>query len=76
MKLHNQIQKFYSQSCNISLYLILFEQQAKRLEIIEKYWVPYFIGLLPYEIAEIITTESDNLMDVYANIKEVLLKGF
>ena len=76
MKLHNQIQKFYSQSCNISLYLILFEHQAKRLEIIEKYWVPHFIGLLPYEIPEIITRESDNLMDDYAKIKEILLKRF
>ncbi|GBM05429.1 hypothetical protein AVEN_94731-1 [Araneus ventricosus] len=66
--LHNILQKFDPRYNDISLYLILFERQAKRAEIHKKHWVSYLIGLLPSEISQIITREDDEVTEDYEKI--------
>lgn len=76
MKLHNIIQKFDPKTRDISLYLVLFERQAKRAGIEEKYWVSHLIGLLPYEISEILAREDEQDTDEYEKVKEILLRRY
>ncbi|GBM51020.1 hypothetical protein AVEN_62162-1, partial [Araneus ventricosus] len=70
------LQKFDPRSNDISLYLILFERQAKRAEIQKKYWVSYLIGLLPNEMSQIIATEDEEVTEDYEKIKALLLKTY
>ncbi|GBN29543.1 hypothetical protein AVEN_54980-1 [Araneus ventricosus] len=72
--LHTILQKFDPRSNDISLYLILFERQAKRAEIQKKYWVSYLIGLLPSEMSKIIAKEDEEVTEDYEKIKALLLK--
>ncbi|GBO30621.1 hypothetical protein AVEN_164816-1 [Araneus ventricosus] len=74
--LHTILQKFDLRSNDISLYLILFERQAKRAEIQKKYWVSYLIGLLPSEMSQIISREDEEVTEDYEKIKALLLKRY
>ena len=61
---------------DISLYLVLFERQARRAKIEESTWVTHLLGLLPYEITEMIARESEDKVKEYNQIKTLLLKRF
>ncbi|GBN65434.1 hypothetical protein AVEN_171142-1 [Araneus ventricosus] len=74
--LHTILQKFEPRSNDISLYLILFDRQAKRAEIQKKYWVSYLIGLLPSEMSQIIEREDEEVTEDYEKIKALLLKRY
>ncbi|GBM57954.1 Retrovirus-related Pol polyprotein from transposon 17.6 [Araneus ventricosus] len=74
--LHTILQKFEPTSNDISLYLILFERQAKRADIQKKYWVSYLIGLLPSEMSQIIPREDEEVTEDYEKIKTLLLKRY
>ncbi|GBM47553.1 hypothetical protein AVEN_90265-1 [Araneus ventricosus] len=70
------MQKFDSQNTEISLYLTLFERQARAAGIEEEEWVSQLISLLPLDLAQIIIKESEEQMREYTNVKKVLLDRF
>ncbi|GBN29529.1 hypothetical protein AVEN_240167-1 [Araneus ventricosus] len=70
------MQKFDSQNTDISLYLTLFERQARAAGIEEEEWVSQLISLLPLDLAQIIIKESEEQMREYTNVKKVLLDRF
>ncbi|GBN24062.1 hypothetical protein AVEN_58452-1, partial [Araneus ventricosus] len=70
------MQKFDSQNTDISLYLTLFERQARAEGIEEEEWVSQLISLLPLDLAQIIIKESEEQMREYTNVKKVLLDRF
>ncbi|GBM97597.1 hypothetical protein AVEN_165858-1 [Araneus ventricosus] len=67
------MQKFDAQVSDISMYLPLFERQARTAGIEETEWVPQLISLLPLDLARIIIKEPEEKMQDYLNVKEVLL---
>ncbi|GBM45853.1 hypothetical protein AVEN_180721-1 [Araneus ventricosus] len=56
------MQKFDSQNTDISLYLTLFERQARTAGIEEEEWVSQLISLLPLDLAQIIIKEPEEQM--------------
>ncbi|GFX56827.1 retrovirus-related Pol polyprotein from transposon 17.6 [Trichonephila clavipes] len=68
--------KFKLKNDDISLFLELFERQAKVLQLPKDPWVTYLIGVLPVEINNIIAREPEEQASDYEHIKEVLLKRF
>ncbi|GFS29350.1 uncharacterized protein NPIL_586341 [Nephila pilipes] len=54
VELQNFLPKFDPKNNDISLYLVLFEKQAKRVEIKRENLTSHLIGLLPYNVALII----------------------
>ena len=58
IKPNNDLQKiicrFDLKESEISLYLVLFERQARRAKIAQEEWACHLLGLLPYEITQII----------------------
>ncbi|GBM88590.1 hypothetical protein AVEN_197638-1 [Araneus ventricosus] len=74
--LHTILQKFDPRSNDISLYLNLFEREAKRAEIPKKDWVSYLIGLLPSEMSQIIVREDEEVTEDYEKIKSLLLTRY
>ncbi|GBM57553.1 hypothetical protein AVEN_97662-1 [Araneus ventricosus] len=70
------MQKFDSQNTEISLYLTLFERQARAAGIEEEEWVSQLISLLPLDLAQIIIKESEEQMREYTNVKKGLLDRF
>ncbi|GBM34956.1 hypothetical protein AVEN_240331-1 [Araneus ventricosus] len=70
------MQKFDSLNTNISLYLTLFEIQARAAGIEEEEWVLQLISLLPLDLAQIIIKEPEEQMREYTNVKKVLLDRF
>ncbi|GBN38397.1 hypothetical protein AVEN_200987-1 [Araneus ventricosus] len=70
------MQRFDSQNTDISLYLTLFERQARAAGIEEEEWVSQLISLLPLDLAQIIIKESEEQMREYTNVKKVLLDRF
>ncbi|GFV41360.1 retrovirus-related Pol polyprotein from transposon opus [Trichonephila clavipes] len=61
---------------DISIYLILFERQARRVHIKEEDWVTNLVGLLPLEMANLIAREPEEKANDYEHIKGMLLKRF
>ncbi|GBM50613.1 hypothetical protein AVEN_6453-1 [Araneus ventricosus] len=59
LSLKNLMQKFDSQVSYISMYLALFERQARTAGIEETEWVPQLIALLPLDLAQIIIKEPE-----------------
>ncbi|GFY19070.1 homeotic protein female sterile [Trichonephila clavipes] len=59
---------------DISLYLKLFERQARRLNINQENWVSHLLGLLPKEVSHIIAREPDDKANSYEHVKDLLLK--
>ncbi|GFW59117.1 SCAN box domain-containing protein [Trichonephila clavipes] len=60
----------------ISLYLVIFERQAKRASIEKKEWVGQLLGLLPLEIVQFIAREPEEQAENYDYVKKLLLKRF
>ncbi|GBN78714.1 hypothetical protein AVEN_132582-1 [Araneus ventricosus] len=74
LEIHHLMQKFNSDENDISLYLIMFERLAKQAEILESTWVTHLIGLLPYDVAQLIVREPDEIANDYGELKKILLK--
>lgn len=76
LKLNKLIQKFDPENADISLYLVIFERQAKRAKIDKAHWVSNLISLLPIDIIQIIARESEEFAEDYDHVKKILLKRF
>ncbi|KFM72496.1 Retrovirus-related Pol polyprotein from transposon 17.6, partial [Stegodyphus mimosarum] len=76
LELHRLMQKFKPEENDISLYLIMFERLAKQLEIPENTCVTHLLGLLPYDIAQLIARETDEIANDYKEVKKILLKRY
>ncbi|GFS96617.1 retrovirus-related Pol polyprotein from transposon 297 [Trichonephila clavipes] len=76
LELNRIIPRFNSKENEISLYMTIFERQAKFLNIPEKTWTAYLIGSLPPEIAQLIAREDEDDAQNYEKVKEMLLKRF
>ncbi|GFW42033.1 SCAN box domain-containing protein [Trichonephila clavipes] len=58
---------------DISLYLVIFERQAKRASIEKTEWVGQLLGLLPLEIVQFIAREPEEQAENYDYVKKLLL---
>ncbi|GBM55154.1 hypothetical protein AVEN_225940-1 [Araneus ventricosus] len=76
LEIHHLMQKFNSDENDISLYLIMFERLAKQAEILENTWVTHLLGLLPYDVAQLIAREPDEITNDYGEVKKILLKRY
>ncbi|KAF8795260.1 hypothetical protein HNY73_003131 [Argiope bruennichi] len=76
LELEKILQKFNSKNDDISLYLVIFERQAKRLKIDKTDWVTQLMPLLPSEVVQIIAREPEEESNVYEYVKELLLRRF
>ncbi|GFT77086.1 retrovirus-related Pol polyprotein from transposon 17.6 [Trichonephila clavipes] len=65
---------FDPKQSDISLYLVIFERQAKRASIEKKEWVGQLLGLLPLEIVQFIAREPEEQAENYDYVKKLLLK--
>ncbi|GBM29920.1 hypothetical protein AVEN_111228-1 [Araneus ventricosus] len=75
-ELTKTVPSFDSKNGDITLFLSLFERQAKRAQIDTKDWVSGLLVLLPSDIVQLIARESEENFDNYNYIKSVLLKRF
>ncbi|GBL98084.1 hypothetical protein AVEN_84586-1 [Araneus ventricosus] len=76
LEIHHLMQKFNSDENDISLYLILFERLAKQAEILENTWVTHLLGLLLYDVAQLIAREPYEIANDYGEVKKILLKRY
>ncbi|GBM33213.1 hypothetical protein AVEN_28206-1 [Araneus ventricosus] len=54
----------------------MFERLAKQAEILENTWVTHLLGLLPYDVAQLIAREPDEIANNYGEVKKILLKWY
>ncbi|GBL96012.1 hypothetical protein AVEN_220421-1 [Araneus ventricosus] len=47
----------------------MFERLAKQAEILENTWVTHLLGLLPYDVAQLIARETDEIANDYNEVK-------
>ncbi|GBM64360.1 hypothetical protein AVEN_11013-1 [Araneus ventricosus] len=52
----------------------MFERLAKQTEILENTWVTHLLGLLPYDVAQLIAKEPHEIANDYGEVKKILLK--
>ncbi|GFX40971.1 CCHC-type domain-containing protein [Trichonephila clavipes] len=76
LNLKKLISDFDPKQSDISLYLVIFERQAKRASIEKKEWVGQLLGLLPLEIVQFIAREPEEQAENYDYVKKLLLKRF
>ncbi|GBN61135.1 hypothetical protein AVEN_213053-1 [Araneus ventricosus] len=76
LDIHHLMQKFNSDENDISLYLIMFARLSKQAEILENTWVTHLLGLLPYDVAQLIAREPDEIANDYGEVKKILLKRY
>ncbi|GFX67488.1 retrovirus-related Pol polyprotein from transposon 412 [Trichonephila clavipes] len=76
LTLKKLIPDFDPKQSDISLYLVIFELQAKRASIEKKEWVGQLLGLLPLEIVQFIAREPEEQAENYDYVKKLLLKRF
>ncbi|GFV33320.1 SCAN box domain-containing protein [Trichonephila clavipes] len=76
LNLKKLIPDFDPKQSDISLYLVIFERQAKRAAIEKKEWVGQLLGLLPLEIVQFIAREPEEQAENYDYVKKLLLKRF
>ncbi|GFW57624.1 retrovirus-related Pol polyprotein from transposon 412 [Trichonephila clavipes] len=76
LNLKKLIPDFHPKQSDISLYLVIFERQAKRASIEKKEWVGQLLGLLPLEIVQFIAREPEEQAENYDYVKKLLLKRF
>ncbi|GBM25418.1 hypothetical protein AVEN_245825-1 [Araneus ventricosus] len=76
LEIHHLMQKFNSDENDILLYLIMFERLVKQAEILEKTWVTHLLGLLLYDVAQLIAREPDEIANDYGEVKKILLKRY
>ncbi|GFV18088.1 retrovirus-related Pol polyprotein from transposon 297 [Trichonephila clavipes] len=67
---------FDPKQSDISLYLVIFERQAKRESIEKKEWMGQLLGLLLLEIVQFIAREPEEQAENYDYVKKLLLKRF
>ncbi|GBL86931.1 hypothetical protein AVEN_218673-1 [Araneus ventricosus] len=72
LELHHLMQKFNSDEKD----LIMFERLVKQAEITENIWVTHLLGLLPYDVAQSIAREPDEIANDYNEVKKILLKRY
>ncbi|GFW47751.1 SCAN box domain-containing protein [Trichonephila clavipes] len=65
LNLKKLIPDFDPKQSDISLYLVIFERQAKRASIEKKEWVGQLLGLLPLEIVQFIAREQEEQAENY-----------
>lgn len=75
-ELSKSMPKFDTKSCDIILYLSLFEKQVQRFKIEDKDWVSSLLSLMPPDIVELIARIPDEKFEDYQYVKDVLLKRF
>ncbi|GFV86263.1 retrovirus-related Pol polyprotein from transposon 297 [Trichonephila clavipes] len=76
LNLKQLIPDFDPKQSDISLYLVIFERQAKRASIEKKEWVGQLLGLLSLEIVQFIAHEPEEQAENYDYVKKLLLKRF
>ncbi|GFV75193.1 retrovirus-related Pol polyprotein from transposon 297 [Trichonephila clavipes] len=76
LNLKKLIPDFDPKQSDISLYLVIFERQAKRASIEKTEWVGQLLGLLPLEIVQFIAREPEEQAENYDYVKKLLLKRF
>ncbi|GFS76284.1 SCAN box domain-containing protein [Trichonephila clavipes] len=76
LNLKKLIPDFDPKQSDISLYLVIFERQAKRASIEKKEWVGQLLGLLPLEIVQFIAREPEEQAENYDYVMKLLLKRF
>ncbi|GFX54764.1 retrovirus-related Pol polyprotein from transposon 412 [Trichonephila clavipes] len=76
LNLKKLIPDFDPKQSDISLYLVIFERQAKRASIEKEEWVGQLLGLLPLEIVQFIAREPEEQAENYDYVKKLLLKRF
>ncbi|GFW14494.1 retrovirus-related Pol polyprotein from transposon 17.6 [Trichonephila clavipes] len=76
LNLKKLIPDFDPKQSDISLYLVIFERQAKRASIEEKEWVGQLLGFLPLEIVQFIAREPEEQAENYDYVKKLSLKRF
>ncbi|GBO12093.1 hypothetical protein AVEN_147025-1 [Araneus ventricosus] len=52
----------------------MFGRLAKQAEILENTWITHLLGLLPYDVAQLIAREPDEIANDYGEVKKILLK--
>ncbi|GFV07540.1 SCAN box domain-containing protein [Trichonephila clavipes] len=70
------IPDFDPKQSDISLYLVIFERQAKRASIEKKEWVGQLLGFVTLEIVQFIAREPEEQAENYDYVKQLLLKRF
>ncbi|XP_035226542.1 uncharacterized protein LOC118198869 [Stegodyphus dumicola] len=68
--------KFDPEENDISLYLAMFEHQAKRANLHQSEWVSVLLTILPTDIVQLIMREPEQQAYDYAYVKGILLKRF
>ncbi|GFW75308.1 SCAN box domain-containing protein [Trichonephila clavipes] len=76
LNLKKLIPDFEPKQSDISLYLVIFEHQAKRAPIEKKEWVGQLLGLLPLEIVQFIAPKPEEQAENCDYVKKLLLKRF
>ncbi|GFV43381.1 CCHC-type domain-containing protein [Trichonephila clavipes] len=76
LNLKKLIPDFDPKISDISLYLVIFERQAKRASIEKKVWVGQLLCLLTLEIVQFIAHEPEEPAENYDYVKKLLLKRF
>ncbi|GFS53681.1 SCAN box domain-containing protein [Trichonephila clavipes] len=76
LNLKKLIPDFDPMQSDISLYLVIFDRQAKRASIEKKEWVGQLLGLLPLEIMQFIAREPEEQAENYDYVKKLLRKRF
>lgn len=74
--MHRIMPKFNSEETDVSLYLALFERQAKNAKLDTTEWAAQILSLLPLEISQIILRESEENAQDYDFVKKLLLGRF
>lgn len=68
------IPEFDPNQMNISLYLVLFERQVKRVRTVQENWASHLIGLLLINVVWNIAIEPEKVAKNFAHIKQTRLK--
>nr|XP_042901807.1 uncharacterized protein LOC122270040 [Parasteatoda tepidariorum] len=76
LDIHKLMQNFDPKEDEISLYLVIFERQAKRAEIPKEEWVTHLLSFLSPDITKLIARESEEQTYNYDHVKEILMKKF
>lgn len=76
MDLHKVLPQFNPKDGDICWFLVSFERQAKMMKIPKEFWVGHLISVLPSEIINMISRESEERATDYDQVKALLLKRF
>ncbi|GFV71342.1 uncharacterized protein TNCV_3133331 [Trichonephila clavipes] len=76
IELKKLLPRFNPEFDSMNLFLTLFEQQMKLLDLGEDLWVPYLIGALPSDVTSLIAREPEEKCRDYSHIRGMLLQRF